>query len=145
MYLSIRQRGLIALDEAVGASAINVRSWHLKWVPPAGDLSTVAVAPIFTNPRMTAQRSVFTLAGDPFVALEKQFEGRLAGERALVKIELPPEQFDEVEEYLRVNGLRAFTYYPDLEGLALDHESRIVSTLRDTAKFFPRLVKKGSS
>ena len=28
----------------------------------------------------------------------------------VVKIELPPEGFDEVEEYLSVNGLRAFTY-----------------------------------
>jgi len=143
--LSIGQRGLIALDEAVEESTMDVRPWHPKWVPPPGDLSTVAVAPIFTNPRMTAQRSVFTLAGDPFVCLEEQFEGRLARDGALVKIELPAEQFDEVEEYLRVNGLSAFTYYPDLEGLALDHESRIVSTLRDTARFFPHLVKKASS
>jgi hypothetical protein len=59
-----------------------------------------------------------------------------------VKIELPPGSFDEVEDYMRVAGLRAFTYYPDLEGLALDHEARVVAMLRDTQKFFPAQVKK---
>ena len=143
--LSVGRRGLIALDESVEESTMDVRPWHPKWVPTPEDLSTVAVAPIFTNPRMTAQRSVFTLAGDPFLPLEEQFDGRLLRDGVLVKIELPPDRFDEVEEYLRVNGLRAFTYYPDLEGLALDHEARIISTLRDTKKLFPNLVKKESS
>ncbi len=76
---------------------------------------------------MTAQRSAFTLTGDSFLPLDEQFDGRLVRESLLVKIELPPESFDEVEDYLRLAGLRAFTYFPDLEGLALDHEARVVA------------------
>ena len=140
--LSVRRRGLIALDESVTESTFNVRPWHPKWVPPPEDLPTIAVWPISTNPRMTAQRSVFTLAGDSFLSLHEQFDGRLARDGILVKIELPPDRFDEVEDYLGVAGLRAFTYFPDLQGLALDHEARVAATLRDTRKFFPRLVKR---
>lgn len=139
---SVGQRGLIALDETVAESTINMRPWHPKWVPLQDDLATVAVSPIFTNPRMTAQRSGFTLAGDSFLSLHEDFDGRLVRDDILVKIELPPDRFDDVEEYLSVNGLRAFTYFPDLEGLALDHETRVAATLRDTRKFFPGLVKK---
>lgn len=140
--VSVGRSGLIALDESVDESTFNVRLWHPKWVPPPEDLATVAVSPIFTNPRMTAQRSVFTLSGDGFPPLQEQFGGRLAGDGILRKLELPPEGFDEVEEYLNVNGLGAFTYFPDLEGLAMDHEARVEAMLRDTRKFFPGLVKK---
>jgi hypothetical protein len=134
--VSLNRRGLIALDEHVNEGVVNVRWWHPQWVTPPADLSTIAVSPIFTNPRMTAQRSAFTLAGDSFLPLEEQFDGRLVREDLLVKIELPAEGFDEVENYLRIAGLGAFTYFPDLEGLALDHEARVLSTLRDTQKFF---------
>jgi hypothetical protein len=99
------------------------------------------VAPIFTNPRMTAQQSAFTLAGDSFRSLEEQFSG-LVHDGRLVKFEFPPNTFDEIENHLRVMGIRAFTYFPDLEGLALDHEARTAATIRDTKKFFP--VKKNA-
>lgn len=134
--------GLVALDEHAGEGRIDVRGWHPRWVPPPHDLVTIAVSPIFTNPRMTAQRSAFTLTGDSFLPLDEEFGGRLVRDGQLAKIELPPDTFDEVEDYLRVAGLRAFTYFPDLEGLALDHEVRIAATLRDRPKFFPDLVKK---
>src|SRR5713226_9720971 len=103
--VSIGQRGLIALDESVAESTFDVRPWHPKWRPPPKDLSIIAVSPIFTHPRMTAQRSVFTLAGDSFLSLHEQFEGRLIRDGILVKIELPPTGFDEVEDYLSVAGL----------------------------------------
>lgn len=57
-------------------------------------------------------------------------------------MELPPDGFDEVEDYLSVTWLGAFTYFPDLDGLALDHEARVLATLRDTREFLPGLVKK---
>ena len=62
--------------------------------------------------------------------LEVVHDGRL------VKLEFPPNTFAEIEDYLRVMGIRAFTYFPDLEGLALDHEARTAATIRDTKKFF---------
>ncbi len=140
--MSVRASGLIALDENVGDSTFDARGWHPLWVPPSEDLRTIAVSPIFTNARMTAQRAAFTLAGDSFLPLEEQFDRRLIREGRLVKIELPPESFDEVEDYLRVAGVRAFTYFPDLGGLALDHERHIATMLRQTPKFFPDLVKR---
>lgn len=56
-------------------------------------------------------------------------------------MELSPDSFDDVENYLRVAGLKAFTYFPDLEGLALDHEATVAAKLRDTRKFFPHLMR----
>jgi len=140
--VSIGVSGLVALDETVGETTLDVRRWHPRWVPPSEDLLTIAVSPIFTNPRMTAQRAAFTLAGDSFLPLEEQFDQRLIREERLVKIALPSQSFDEVEDYLRVAGVRAFTYFPDLEGLALDHERHIAAMLRETPKFFPALQKK---
>jgi hypothetical protein len=140
--MSVGASGLIALDENVDDNTFDARGWHPRWVPPSEDLRTVAVSPIFTNARMTAQRAAFTLVGDSFLPLEEQFDQRLIREGRLVKIELPPESFDEVEDYLRVAGVRAFTYFPDLEGLALDHERHIATMLRETPKFFPDLVKR---
>lgn len=140
--MSVGASGLIALDENVGDSTFDARGWHPRWVPPSEDLRTIAVSPIFTNARMTAQRAAFTLVGDSFLPLEEQFDRRLISEGRLVKIELPPESFDEVEDYLRVAGVRAFTYFPDLEGLALDHERHIATMLHETPKIFPDLVKR---
>ena len=140
--ISVGVSGLVALDESVSETTFDARGWHPQRVPPSEALQTIAVSPIFTNARMTAQRAAFTLAGDSFLPLEQQFDGRLAREGHLVKIDLPPESFDEVEDYLRVTGVRAFTYFPDLEGLALDHERHIAAMLSETARLFPNLVKK---
>jgi hypothetical protein len=138
---SVQVDGVIPLDENLSEerTTFDVRGWHPRLVPPAEDLDTIAVVPIFTNARMTAQRAAFTLAGDTFLSLEEQFDGRLLRDGNLVKIVLPPDTFDEIENYLRVAGIRAFTYFPDLEGLALEHEHRVASTVRDTPKHFPGL------
>jgi FRG domain len=68
--LSIGAEGLIHLDEGGPGERLNVRPWHPKYRPPEQDLPTIAVIPIFTNPRMLAQRSGFTLSGDSFDRLE---------------------------------------------------------------------------
>src|SRR5437588_9083099 len=60
--VAIKQGGFLALDEDVRESKVPATDWHPKWVAPAHDLRSVAVFPIFTNPRMTAQRSAFTMA-----------------------------------------------------------------------------------
>lgn len=64
-------------------------------------------------------------------------------EGILVKIEFPPDSFDDAEKYLRLAGLNVFTYYPDLEGLALAHEARVATELRDAHRLFPGLFSKG--
>jgi hypothetical protein len=90
---------------------------------------------------MTAQRSVFTLAGDSFVPLEQQFDGRLVNDGILVRVELPSDTFEEIRDYLRINGLTAFTYYPDLDGLGRAHEARVQDTLLDMRRWLPHLAK----
>lgn len=140
--LSIGRHGLVSLDETVGPAVIDTTDWHPHWPAPVRELATIAVAPIFTNPRMTAQRATFTLMGDSFLPLEEQFGGRLASEGALVKIELPADGYDEVEEYLDLAGLTAFTFYPDMEGLALKHEASVATTVRQARKFYPDRIKK---
>ena len=142
--VSLGHSGLVALDENVVAptNPPDLRQWHPKYFPEPEDSPTIAVSPIFTNPRMTAQRSVFTLAGDSLLPLDEQFDGRLVRDGILVQIELPPAGFEEVENYLRLNGLRAFTYFPDLEGLAQDHEARVEETLSNIRKHHSQLLKK---
>lgn len=140
--LTAGRDGILSLDEdASTAPAVDPRAWHPKWTPPNDPLPTVATAPIFTNPRMVAQRSVFTLAGDSFASLDSQCDGRLVREERLVKIVLPPEVFDDADEYLSVAGLTAFNFYPDLQGLAMKHEARAEQTIQDVKKLYPQFFE----
>jgi len=79
---------------------------------------------------------MFTLAGDSFQPLEEQF-AQLVGDGRLTKIILPPHLFEDAEDYLRMAGLTAFNFYPDLEGLALKHERAVEQTIRDAKRFYP--------
>src|SRR5262249_19595067 len=132
--------GVIQLDETAEEAEGDARAWHPRWEPPDEGLPTIAVAPIVTNPRMTAQRSAFTLAGDSFLPLDEQFDGRLIREGRLIKFELAADTFDEIQDYLRIMGIRAFTYFPDLEGLALDHEARTAARSGTRRSSSPNLL-----
>lgn len=133
---SLGLEGILSLDENSGeGTKVDPRAWHPRW-DAARSLPTIAVAPIFSNPRMVAQQSAFTLSGDSFQSIDEQFDV-LTKDRRIVKIVLEPELFDEVEEYLATAGLNAFSYYPDLEGLALKHEEQVERTIRDVKKFYP--------
>jgi hypothetical protein len=143
-HLSIGREDLVALDEdtsnappkdSAGTRIIDSRAWHPKWASP-DNLPTIAVAPIFTNARMVSQRSAFTLSGDSFEPLDRQHP-KLADDGRLVKLVLLPETFDDAEEYLLTAGLSAFSFYPDLQGLALKHEQRVERTIRDAKKAYP--------
>jgi hypothetical protein len=135
--LSIRQSGIVGIDEIETASDIHTNDWHPRYRPPETDLQTIAVSPVFSNARMTAQRSKFTLSGDSFKPLNKQMQGLLVREGALIKLDVPAECYDEVEDFLRVTGLRAFSFMPDMEGLLREHKARVEKSLTDTEKFFP--------
>jgi hypothetical protein len=64
-------------------------------------------------------------------------QGLLVREGALIKLDVPAECYDEVEDFLRVTGLRAFSFMPDMEGLLREHKARVEKSLTDTEKFFP--------
>ena len=140
--LSIGMNGLVALDE--DSSAPNVfpsQEWRPNWKAPNHDLRTIAASPIFTNPRMVAQRSAFTIAGDSFKPLDKQFRGFLVKKGRLVKLTLPASTYDAAEGYLERAGLDAFNFYPDLQGIAMKHEARAERKIRDAKKWYPQFFK----
>ena len=72
-------------------------------------------------------------------------DGKLVKERVLLKIEIPAELFDELDDYLRISGLRAFSFFPDFYGLKLEHEARVSKTLQDIELFLKAQQKAGHS
>jgi hypothetical protein len=93
---------------------------------------TIAVAPFLSNPRMIAQRSVFTMMGDSFLPLENQFSSRLVDEEYLVTFVLERDSYDDVESFLGVAGSSDFGYFPDFEGLrtkAIRRKERLVKSM----------------
>ena len=69
--------------------------------------------------------------GDSSLSLDEQLNGELIHTERLRKIVLPPETFADAEEFLSVTGLNAFSFYPDLGGLALKHEQQVERDIRD--------------
>lgn len=134
--LAISREGQLALDEDMSEGVVNSRDWHPKWAATGDPLPSVAVSPIYTNARMTAQRSEFVVAGDAFVPLDEEFPS-LVSEGRLVKLTLPDSTFDNAEEFLVTAGVDAFTFYPDLFGLALRHEADTCRRLLEFRRAYP--------
>ncbi|MGA8807793.1 MAG: FRG domain-containing protein [Thermoanaerobaculia bacterium] len=133
---SIGVDGLVALDEDMSSATVNATSWHPKWTAPVADLPSIAVASIFTNARMTAQRSAFTLQGDTFAPLDQECPS-LVTDGHLQRFVLPANEFDDVEDFLAAVGFTPFTVYPDLQGLALRHVADTERRLRDAKRWYP--------
>lgn len=135
--LSIDEDVLLAIDNETVDPRINVRAWHPQWKPPEEPLSSVAATPIFTNPRMVSQRSAFVLTGDLFEPLDQQHGGALGRAGQLIKIVLAPDTYEDVDAYLSLAGLNAYSFYPDLEGIALKHKAQTDRQIRDARRFYP--------
>ncbi|GMV20197.1 MAG: hypothetical protein AMXMBFR57_01460 [Acidimicrobiia bacterium] len=118
-------RALIGLDEPQPANGFPTDLWlpgrALERRSDSRSLSQqtvrdnrpIAAQPLLFNPRMSAQRSRFTVAGWDFDAIEDSFP------RAVRKVILPPETYDDADIFLRLAGVNAYTLYPDHAGLAL--------------------------
>lgn len=74
----------------------------------------------YNNPRISAQRGVFTVFGREKAPMEAIFESDGFPEHALTKIELLPEFLEEMNSHVRVLGFRESMVYPDLAGLATE-------------------------
>jgi hypothetical protein len=140
-HMSIGQGGIVSIDEIVTVTDVNTNAWHPRFHPTTNQIPTIGVAPTFSNQRMTAQRSRFTLMGDSFKPLNKQFHGSLFREHSLVRFEIPDGSHEEIAAFLRTSGLGAFSFMPDLEGLRIEHEARITSRLSDAEKYVPDAFK----
>jgi hypothetical protein len=118
--------GQISLDdELIVQGKIPTHLWHPKAVAPEEDLPSIAVAPILTNRRMVAQRAAFTVSGDSFEALDRQYPGIVS------KIVLPSDTYDDAERFLKLVGVGPFGYFPDLEGLAQRFAARRDRLIRE--------------
>lgn len=127
-HVTLRREGLVALGEDVN---IDHASYHPRYLRQWSPLHTIAVYPIFTNPRMVAQQSMFTIAGDPFRSLEQQYPS------VIKKIILPAATYEDSERYLTLAGSKHFSYFPDLGGLKDDliaELDREVETIRELQK-----------
>jgi hypothetical protein len=84
----------------------------------------IAVHPEYTDRRMDAQHSKFTMHGSKAVALEEMQELQTLWEkRQLVRILLAAkddEAIDDLKDSLALLGIRNSTVFPDLTGLAKD-------------------------
>jgi hypothetical protein len=137
---SVGVEGILSLDDELGPGAkIDPRGWHPRW-RATDELRTVAAAPIFSNARMVAQQSAFFLTGDSFEPINAQFR-EVGDEGRFVKLVLSPDTFDDAEAFLGSAGLNAFSYYPDLEGLARKHEQEVEWTIRHAKKVYPQFFR----
>jgi hypothetical protein len=79
--------------------------------------------------------------GDSFLPLDQQWDSALTKGGHLRKIVLPPETFDDAEDFLRLTGVDAFSFFPDLQGLGLKNKARVESDIRFARRKDPRLFK----
>jgi len=108
---TVKHRGLIALGEDIGEANIDLAPYHPSCLTDSRPLHTIAVSPIFTNPRMVAQQSAFTLSGDSFVSLDESYC------KFIMKIILPPSTYNDSRQFLDLVGVGHFSYFPDFQGL----------------------------
>ena len=73
----------------------------------------VAVQPTYVHPRMSAQRSVFTVQGKSKEPLNAQVSADI-----LRKYEIDPMATDQLRADLRMLGVQETSAFPDLDGLA---------------------------
>jgi len=128
--VSVGREGLVALDEGGTAGNLDTRPYHPRYLMEKGDPPTIAVVPYFSNPRMVAQSSAFTLSGDSFLPLENQFDGQLVAKDFLRQIILPAEIYQDIEDFLATVGVGHFEYFPDLEGLRSAYRTEMDRTIK---------------
>lgn len=105
-------------------AAVDDLSLHLP--PPQGDIQgilPVAILPVYSDRRMFAQQSRFTLHGTNVAALEEIPElSELLRKESLVRILLDVDDAtaDDFKSGLATLGVLSSTVFPDLAGLAAD-------------------------
>jgi len=124
---SVDQSGLVSvIDDPAARANVSISEWLPSALlgadhPP---LTTVAIVAPRTNARMVAQRSAFTICGDSFWPLERDYTS------CITKIELPASLYEDAEGFLDVMGIGPQSYFPDLEGLAMFFAGKHRSELR---------------
>jgi hypothetical protein len=105
--------------------ALHVDHVSLNNYGPERDLDTMAEHPAaiygrYNNPRITAQRGVFTVFGRVTDPLEKVSADRDYPEKSLVRLRLSHGALADLRNQVRILGFRESMVYPDLSGLAAE-------------------------
>lgn len=125
------QPGQVALGDNVSEAAnIELILYHPGYLSPVRPLHTIAVAPVLSNPRMLAQQSTFTLAGDPFQPLEERYPAFIK------KTILPARTYSDSLRFLDLVGVSHFGYFPDFEGLRNELLDDLNKELNEIDKLF---------
>jgi len=82
--------------------------------------SAAALWGLYNNPRITAQRGVFTVFGRSKSSLQDLFAAQGFAENVLVCLRLPKSILGELNDQVRLLGFRESMIYPDLGGLATE-------------------------
>jgi hypothetical protein len=102
------------IEKAINIAFENIRS---AWEIDTGKLDLpVAVLPTTVHPRMTAQRSCFTVHGKIKVSLSKLVESKDIVKQYIIE----PTEAKRMFGHLRILGISEATLYPELDGLARD-------------------------
>ena len=127
-HITCGRKGLVALHQAdSGPTNLDPDLWHPAYDSQA-TLETIAVAPVFTNRRMIAQKCAFTISGDSFQSLEDRFP------TCVRKLIVPADARDEGRIFLDLAGASQFAYFPDLEGLRLEFSDMLEKEVQDLRK-----------
>jgi len=79
-----------------------------------------AIWGLYNNPRIAAQRGVFTVFGRDKSPLDQVFEAGDFPDGTLCRLRIPREALGEINDDLRLLGFRESMIYPDLGGLATE-------------------------
>jgi FRG domain len=82
--------------------------------------SAAAMWGLYNNPRITAQRGVFTVLGRGKNSLQDLFEAGSFPGQVLSCLRLPKSILSELNDQVRILGFRESMIYPDLSGLATE-------------------------
>jgi hypothetical protein len=120
----IGRDGLVNVEDGISFGSFTSDMFLPNVTKPASPLPTMAVVPMFTSERMRAQRARFSVMGDSRTALEEQDDAKLVKSGMIKKIHIPAETYADSMKWLRIIGVRNFTFFPDMEGLKMDFEER---------------------
>lgn len=79
-----------------------------------------AMYALYNNPRITAQRGVFTVFGREKKSMDDLFEQGDFPDGTLTRLRLPQAALSDLNDQVRILGFRESMIYPDLEGLAAE-------------------------
>jgi hypothetical protein len=96
-----------------------------RYEPLAADILPEMPAAIFgihNNPRIIAQRGVFTIFGSSIDPMENLVQNKMFPDGCLIKIEIPPDKIKTLLGRLFSTGYTESMIYPGLDGLALENK-----------------------